>query len=470
MLALATTLDSTIDRLTGATILIAGIVVVARRRTPVVGMLLVAAALSWLLPVATIGAFSSLFVHRALLAAGLAIATEPFWRNPATLTPLTALAVVSAVPDWSQRPLVLLVAWGSVIVRTAIVSWWSPRRARVTPALVAQAAMLVVATFGRRLELLTVDERRLIYFAATIALVVLIVRVATAPVIPEAVLDEGRGRSAWAIGLRAPGTDEFVTVDGRSISTVRFRRAIEVDVGVLGTAVLAHDDPAFADTAVQQRLRGAIRMMSERIALVNQINAQRAAVDASRRRLLDAEHAATVELQRDLARDVQPHLDAIERTLHDLDVGEGRAVQLLTDVRQEVDELASGSVPAELTDGLLAALHALADRTLIPTTAELEPVEVGQLGTVALFMVASEATTNAVKHSKATRVSITLSVEDDAAALTITDDGDGGAVTRAGGGIDHAARRLAELGGSLTVDSHLQRGTVVVARLPLDRT
>lgn len=469
VLALATTLDSTLDRLTGATILVAGIVVLARRRTPVVGMLLVAAGLSWLLPVVTIGPFSTLFVHRPLLAAAVVIATEPFWRNAATLTPLLTLGVVSAVPAWSQRSLVLLVAWGAVIARTAIVSWASPRRTRVAPALVAQAVMLAVATFGRRLDLLTFDERRLIYFAATIALVALTVRVVTAPVLPEAVLDDERGWSAWAIGLRAPGTDEFITVDGQSVATLRFRRAIEVDVGALGTAMLVHDDPAFADPAVQPRLRRAIRMMSERIALVNQINAQRADVEASRRRLLNAEHAATLALQGDLARDVQPHLDAIDRTLHELDLREGPAVQLLTDVRHEVDELASGSVPAELAAGLDTALRALADRTVIPTSADLEPIDVDELGAVALYMIASEATTNAVKHSGAARVEIALGVEHGVIALRVADNGDGGALTRPGGGLDHAARRLGELGGWLTVDSPAQQGTVVVARLPLHR-
>lgn len=468
MLALATSLDSAVDRLTGFMMLLGGIVVITRRGQPVVATALVVAGLSWMLAVGSIGPFSTLFAHRALLAAALAIAAEPLWHRAATVVPLAAMSIVSVVPTWSQRPAVLLAAWGAVIARTTWVVWASPRRTRVLPALAAHTIMLAVAASGRLPTVLTPDERRLLYFAATIALALLTVRVATAPVTPEVVLEGRRGRADWAIGRREPGADDFVTADGRAVATLQHRRVIEFDVGPLGTAVLAHDDPAFDDPAMEPRLQNVVRMMSERIALIDQIRAQRADVAASRQRLLIAEQLAASALRRDIVRDVRPHLDAIATTLVALGLQDHRAGQLLADVRVEVEGLASGSMPPDLAEGLLAAIRALADRTVIPTTLRLAPVDVTEPAALALFMIASEATTNAVKHSGAERITIELSVEPDLVTLRVADDGVGGAVARLGGGIDHAAHRLGELGGSLSVESALRGGTVVVARLPND--
>ncbi|NLV79903.1 MAG: sensor histidine kinase, partial [Rhodococcus sp.] len=86
---------------------------------------------------------------------------------------------------------------------------------------------------------------------------------------------------------------------------------------------------------------------------------------------------------------------------------------------------------------------------------------------LAAYLIAAESVTNAVKHSGATSVLITLETHDETLVLTVRDDGCGGATTRPGGGIDGLADRASALGGALTLDSPRGRGTTLSVVLPL---
>jgi signal transduction histidine kinase len=95
----------------------------------------------------------------------------------------------------------------------------------------------------------------------------------------------------------------------------------------------------------------------------------------------------------------------------------------------------------------------------------------------ALFRVLQEAITNVVKHSGADRVSVILDATDDQIRLIVEDDGrgfdqdGGGEQLTLGGrlGLLGVRERIAQLGGSLEVESGVKGGTTIYVRIPLMR-
>jgi signal transduction histidine kinase len=130
----------------------------------------------------------------------------------------------------------------------------------------------------------------------------------------------------------------------------------------------------------------------------------------------------------------------------------------------EVDRIVSGAPPAVLGEGeLRAAVATLADRSIMAVSLSLASDASGDAAAeTALFYVCAEALTNAAKHSGAAGVVIELREHEGELALTIRDDGRGGA-DPAGSGLQGLADRLAAACGSFTVDSPPGRGTTVRA-------
>lgn len=132
---------------------------------------------------------------------------------------------------------------------------------------------------------------------------------------------------------------------------------------------------------------------------------------------------------------------------------------------------------------LLGALGRVADRV----RAEHPDVEVTVVGGLAAeppselaaasVRVVQEALSNAVRHGAPSAITVSLSDDERGApvslALTITDDGRGfdpGAPrTAAAFGLDGMSRRVADLGGTLEVESGVGRGTTVRAVWPAER-
>lgn len=86
-----------------------------------------------------------------------------------------------------------------------------------------------------------------------------------------------------------------------------------------------------------------------------------------------------------------------------------------------------------------------------------------------LLAVAQEAVSNAVRHSGASNITVTLSAEEDAMELTVEDDGRGFADPPRVSGLANMTRRAASVGGTSHVDSEPGRGTRVCWRAPLAR-
>lgn len=124
--------------------------------------------------------------------------------------------------------------------------------------------------------------------------------------------------------------------------------------------------------------------------------------------------------------------------------------------------------------GLVAALErqakALQARHKIPVETDFCPEPALPLIVKeALYRVAQEALNNVVKHAQATQVQVSLLAEADTVILTVQDDGLGfeSQPSYPGHlGLQSMRERLAVVNGSLKIESELNRGTVIQARLP----
>ncbi|RSN71691.1 sensor histidine kinase [Actinomadura sp. WAC 06369] len=126
--------------------------------------------------------------------------------------------------------------------------------------------------------------------------------------------------------------------------------------------------------------------------------------------------------------------------------------------------------PGSVARTLRRALDRFAEDTGVRVTADLPDVDCDQPTRIALLRCTQESLANVRKHAAASAVGVVLTRRPDGVELEITDDGRGFAVADSRGfGLDGMRRRLAELGGELTVTSAPGDGTRVLAAIPLDR-
>ncbi|NUT38828.1 MAG: sensor histidine kinase [Thermoactinospora sp.] len=123
---------------------------------------------------------------------------------------------------------------------------------------------------------------------------------------------------------------------------------------------------------------------------------------------------------------------------------------------------------------------ALGGQSLAEALSELNPGDFRLEGTpypvdpaaeAALLRIAQGALANAREHANATRVVVTLSYLPDAVSLDVVDDGagfdlDAPSAPGRGYGLKAMRNRVAELGGTLVVESVPGEGTAVAARIP----
>jgi two-component system, NarL family, sensor kinase len=205
----------------------------------------------------------------------------------------------------------------------------------------------------------------------------------------------------------------------------------------------------------------------------------------SRARLVTTREEERRRLRRDLHDGLGPSLAAIVLKLNAaqsrLDADERNRLlteareetrAAITEVRRLVDDLRP---PAIDEVGLIGAIRqraaSLANPELLievsgPARLPVLPAAVE----VAAFRIATEAITNVSRHSGATHCVVHLAVNG-AFELSVTDNGRGARLgTNSGVGWISMAERAAELGGSCTISTRTEGGTVVRAVLPLPST
>ncbi|MDO4916521.1 MAG: histidine kinase [Rothia sp. (in: high G+C Gram-positive bacteria)] len=145
------------------------------------------------------------------------------------------------------------------------------------------------------------------------------------------------------------------------------------------------------------------------------------------------------------------------------------ARQQISHALQTLRNTVRGIYPAVLeTHGLSAALEELASHTLLPIRInylvnERIPANVQRTA----YYVASEGVANALKHARASEITVEVSTAQDGLVLTVTDNGYGGAEIGAGSGLSGLSERVATIGGRLSVHSPSGGPTVLRADLPL---
>jgi len=201
----------------------------------------------------------------------------------------------------------------------------------------------------------------------------------------------------------------------------------------------------------------------------------------SRSRLVTGREEERRRLRRDLHDGVGPSLAAIVLKLNAVESRrtEGERNALLAETRDEakaaiaeVRRLVDDLRPPAIDEvGLVGAIRQRVVSLSTDLTVEvIGPDSLPQLPAaveVAAFRIASEAVTNVVRHSGASRCRVAIELGS-ALALTIADNGSGtDHDTTQGMGWTSMRQRAAELGGSCTISSPPEGGLIVRAVLPL---
>jgi signal transduction histidine kinase len=208
----------------------------------------------------------------------------------------------------------------------------------------------------------------------------------------------------------------------------------------------------------------------------------------SRRRSASAEEARAAmvaerederrRLRADLHDGLGPLLAALGLTLDaDEPASRDRARALVDEAIHEVRRISRNLRPATLDDlGLVGALRhraaALTEaggpRIEVTARPELLP-QLPASVEVAAFRIASEAMTNAARHSGASSCQVRLDNTSNVSALQLEIADNGAGVTSGGGGLGMSTMRdrAEELGGQFHVGPGSSRGTRVVAVLPV---
>ncbi|GHI07698.1 sensor histidine kinase [Streptomyces cellostaticus] len=157
------------------------------------------------------------------------------------------------------------------------------------------------------------------------------------------------------------------------------------------------------------------------------------------------------------------------RTARQLVSIESTARENLAEARELVG---SGRRPGGAHSGSVAQtlrriLDRFAEDTGLSVTAELADLDCDQQTRIALLRCTQESLANVRKHARASTVGVVLARWPYGVELEVTDDGVGFVVGASTGfGLDGMRKRLAELGGRLTVTSSVGDGTRILAVIP----
>ncbi len=346
------------------------------------------------------------------------------------------------------------------------------------------ATFLILALFDEELlGRFSQNARHLIYFSVQCALVLGI----------GLVLGPGGN---WLIGL------PLVSV---AVERLHWRGRWLVYLGVMATAILPILYHSTWDTALMNALFISPGILF--VALITQIrlNEQRARENAERltrdleranRQLAEyasqAEELAATQERNRLAREIHDNLGhyltivnvQIEaarvtcesdpvRALDALDKAQDMARKGLNSVRESVAALRVSPVENRPLEEAIAELVNESQATGIATEFHLlgasRPVE--SKSALALYRAAQEGLTNVRKHSRASRVDVTLDFsQPDLIRLTVRDDGVGASDTSRGFGLIGIRERVQLLGGEFKVETEIGKGFWLEVSVPVGET
>jgi signal transduction histidine kinase len=222
-------------------------------------------------------------------------------------------------------------------------------------------------------------------------------------------------------------------------------------------------------------------VVTARSASSEQLRAREAATEDERRRWARELHDETLQglgamrLSLSAARkasDSGVWRTALDEAVTELDTEIAKLRGIISDVRPAaLDELGTGAAVEALADrvrsrGIDVVLHIDLDYESGRSTARHDP----GLET-AVYRIAQEAMTNAVKHSGAESLTVEVEEAEGYVTLRVRDDGQGFDMSGEPGGFGLVSmrERVELLDGGLTIDSAPGEGTTITARIPARR-
>ncbi len=295
-------------------------------------------------------------------------------------------------------------------------------------------------------------------------------------------LAEAVGDPALELAYWVPDQDAYVDTDGqprRLDSIPRGKIATTIHHEGRRVAAIVHDADLAEEREHVQAVGAAAALALENERLDAELRAKVAELRASRARIVQASDEQRRRIERDLHDGAQQRLmalginlrlvrDRIERDPPEAVELVDASLQELREATAELRELARGIHPAVLTDrGLEAALKGLAGRSPVPvevveTPGDRLPPSVES----AVYFVVAEGLTNAARHARARRVTVSVVRRDGHVEVEVTDDGMGGADPIEGSGLRGLQDRVAALDGRLDLASAGGDGTILTARIP----
>jgi len=205
------------------------------------------------------------------------------------------------------------------------------------------------------------------------------------------------------------------------------------------------------------------------------------ALDAERQRATgDARAAERARIAREVHDAISQHLFGLRMIaagMRRADPGnqQARAIERISEeALRDMQALLVELRPASLDGaGLASALQeicaAYRDRLGVTVDASLDDVTVPAPVEHALLRITQEACANAVRHGNARRLAVSMTRQDGHVELAVRDQGTGfdPAAPHAGSGLAHIRDRVAELGGTVDIDSAPGRGAALTVRVPV---
>ncbi len=283
-----------------------------------------------------------------------------------------------------------------------------------------------------------------------------------------------------------PAEARYVTADGRPMQepgadSGRLSTFVQRD----GTpiAMLVHDSALEHNSGLVQSVCAAAGLALENERLQAELRARLVELNASRGRLVEATDSERRRIERNLHDGTQQRLVSIAMSLglleSKLSPDQRGAAPIVQEARsalalalEELRELTQGIHPTLLVErGLPVALEELCRRAGLPAhlNVDLDARLPDQVETAAYYF-ASEALSNAAKHSHGNEVRVNVAYDGRTLTVEIADDGIGGAAVGgwagSGSGLRGLADRVEALGGQFTVSSPPGRGTRLRAEIP----
>ncbi len=143
--------------------------------------------------------------------------------------------------------------------------------------------------------------------------------------------------------------------------------------------------------------------------------------------------------------------------------------EALRDMQALLAELRPASLDGAGLGPVLQEICTAYDRLGVTVDASLDDVTAPAPVEHALLRITQEACTNAVRHGSARRLAVSMSRQDGHIELAVRDTGTGfdPAAQHAGSGLAHIRDRVAELGGTVAIDSAPGLGAAVTVRVPV---